>query len=46
MTGNNGTFRCTFGGRSSSEDSGTRILVRWKLLPGQAITAMAFSANI
>jgi hypothetical protein len=46
MTGNSGTFRCTFGGRSSSEDTGTRILVRWKLLPGQAITAMAFSANI
>ena len=45
MTGGSGSFKCTFGGESSSNDTGNRILVRWKLLSGQSITAMAFSAS-
>jgi hypothetical protein len=45
MTGGNGSFKCTFGGESSSNDLSNRILVRWKLTSGQAITAMAFSAS-
>lgn len=45
MTGGSGSFKCTFGGESSSNDTGNRILVRWKLLSGQSITSMAFSAS-
>ena len=43
MAGNSGTFTCTFGTESSSNDSNNRILVRWKLDAGDSITAMSFS---
>ena len=43
MTKSSGTFTCTFGTESSTNDSNNRILVRWKLLSGQSITAMSFS---
>ena len=45
MTGNSGTFNCTFGGESSSNDGNNRILVRWRLDSGDSITAMSFSAT-
>ena len=45
MTGNSGTFNCTFGGESSSNDNNNRILVRWRLDSGDSITAMSFSAT-
>jgi hypothetical protein len=43
MTKSSGTFTCTFGTESSTNDSNNRILVRWKLTSGQSITAMSFS---
>jgi hypothetical protein len=43
MAGSTGTFTCTFGTQSSTNDSNNRILVRWKLTSGQSITAMSFS---
>ena len=43
MTGSTGTFTCTFGTQSSTNDSNNRILVRWKLTSGQSITTMSFS---
>jgi hypothetical protein len=44
MTGSSGTFTCTFGSESSTNDSNNRILVRLKLTSGQSITAMSFSS--
>jgi hypothetical protein len=43
MTKSSGTFTCTFGTESSTNDTNNRILVRWKLTSGQSITAMSFS---
>jgi hypothetical protein len=43
MAGGTGTFKCTFGSQSSTNDTNNRILVRWKLLSGQSITSMSFS---
>jgi hypothetical protein len=43
MTKSSGTFTCTFGTESSTNDSNNRILVRWKLTSGQSITEMSFS---
>ena len=43
MAGTSGTFTCTFGTESSSNDSNNRILVRWRLDAGDSITAMSFS---
>ena len=43
MGGSSGTFTCTFGTESSSNDSNNRILVRWRLDAGDSITAMSFS---
>jgi hypothetical protein len=39
------TYTCTFGGQNSSFNGNGLILVRWKLISGQQITAMSFSAN-
>ena len=44
MTGSSGTFTCTFGTESSTNDTNNRILVRWKMTSGQSITAMSFSS--
>ena len=45
MTSNGGTFTCTFGTESSSNDTNNRILIRWKLTSGQSITAMSFTST-
>ena len=45
MDGTSGTFTCTFGTESSSNDSNNRILIRWRLDSGDSITAMSFSAT-
>ena len=45
MSGTSGTFTCTFGTTSSSNDSNNRILIRWRLDSGDSITAMSFSAT-
>ena len=45
MAGTSGTFTCTFGTESSSNDSNNRILIRWRLDSGDSITAMSFSAT-
>ena len=45
MGSSGGTFTCTFGTESSSNDSNDRVLIRWKLTSGQSITAMSFSAT-
>ena len=45
MSGTSGTFTCTFGTTSSSDDSNNRILIRWRLESGDSITAMSFSAT-
>ena len=45
MSGSSGTFTCTFGGESSTNDSNNRILIRWRLDSGDSITAMSFSAT-
>ena len=45
MSGTSGTFTCTFGTESSSNDSNNRILIRWRLDSGDSITAMSFSAT-
>jgi hypothetical protein len=45
MSGSSGTFTCTFGTESSTNDSNNRILVRWRLDDGDSITAMSFSAT-
>lgn len=43
MAGNSGTFLCTFGTQSSSNSSANEIIVRFKLLAGQSITALSFT---
>ena len=43
MDTNGGTFICTFGEESSSNDSNNRILVRFKLTSGQSISDISFS---
>ena len=45
MDNNGGTFTCVFGTESSSNDTGNRILIRWKLTSGQSITAMSFTST-
>ena len=45
MDNNGGTFTCTFGTESSSNDTNNRILIRWKLTSGQSITAMSFTST-
>ena len=45
MDTNGGTFTCTFGTESSSNDSNNRILIRWKLTSGQSITSMSFTST-
>jgi len=45
MDNDGGTFTCVFGTESSSNDTGNRILIRWKLTSGQSITAMSFTAT-
>lgn len=45
MSGSSGTFTCTFGTESSTNDSNNRILIRWRLDDGDSITAMSFSAT-
>ena len=42
---NGGTFTCTFGTESSSNDSNNRILIRWKLTSGQSVTSMSFTST-
>ncbi|AXQ69712.1 hypothetical protein HOU03_gp130 [Caulobacter phage CcrSC] len=44
MTGGSGTFTMTFGTQSSTNATGNTILVRFKLNPGQSITALSFTA--
>ena len=44
MSGSSGTFTCTFGTESSSNaGSPFRILIRWRLDPGDSITAMSYT---
>ena len=45
MDNDGGTFTCVFGTESSSNDTGNRILIRWKLTSGQSITAMSFTST-
>ena len=45
MTSNGGTFTCTFGTESSSNDTNNRILIRWRLNNGHSITAMSFAST-
>ena len=45
MDNNGGTFTCTFGTESSSNDTNNRILIRWKLTGSQSITAMSFTST-
>ncbi len=45
MDDNGGTFTCTFGTESSSNDSNNRILIRWRLDAGDSITAMSFTST-
>ena len=49
MSGSSGTFTCTFGTESSS-NNGTagsvyRILIRWRLDAGDSITAMSYTST-
>ena len=43
MSGSSGTFTCTFGTQSSTNSTGNDIIVRFKLVAGQSITALSFS---
>lgn len=43
MSGNSGTFAMTFGTQSSTNSTGNAILVRFRLNPGQSITALNFT---
>ena len=45
MDDNGGTFTCTFGTESSSNDTNNRILIRWRLDGGDSITAMSFTST-
>jgi len=45
MTGTGGTFTCTLGTESSSNDTNNRILVRFRLDAGDSITNIQFSAT-
>ena len=45
MDTNGGTFTCTFGTESSSNDSANRILIRFKLTSGQSISALSFTST-
>jgi len=45
MDDNGGTFTCTFGTESSSNDTNNRILIRWRLNSGDSITAMSFTST-
>jgi len=45
MDDNGGTFTCTFGTESSSNDTNNRILIRWRLNVGDLITAMSFTST-
>ena len=45
MTGSGGTFHCTLGTESSSNDTNNRILVRFRLDAGDSITNIQFSAT-
>ena len=45
MDSNGGTFTCTFGTESSSNDTNNRILIRWRLDVGDSITAMSFTST-
>ena len=45
MTGSGGTFTCTLGTESSSNDTNNRILVRFRLDAGDSITNIQFSAT-
>lgn len=43
MSGSSGTFTCTFGTESSTNSTGNDIIVRFKLVSGNSITALSFS---
>lgn len=43
MTGNSGTFTCTFGTQSSTFSTNNDIIVRFKLDAGQSITSLRFT---
>ena len=45
MDNNGGTFTCTFGTESSSNDTNNRILIRWRLNSSDSITAMSFTST-
>ena len=45
MDNNGGTFTCTFGTESSSNDSANRILIRFKLTSGQSISGLSFTST-
>lgn len=44
MTGTSGTFQITFGTQTSTNATDNEILVRFRLNPGQSITALSFTA--
>ncbi len=43
MSGGSGSFQITFGTQSSTNATANQILVRFKLSPGQSITALSFT---
>ena len=43
MDTNGGTFTCVFGTESTSNDSGNRVLIRFKLTSGNSISDISFS---
>ena len=43
MDTNGGTFTCTFGTESSSNDSNNRVLIRFKLTSGNSISDISLS---
>tara|TARA_A100000164_G_scaffold89778_1_gene77535 strand:+ start:7 stop:1863 length:1857 start_codon:yes stop_codon:yes gene_type:complete len=45
MDDNGGTFTCTLGTESSSNDTNNRILIRWRLAAGDSVTAMSFTST-
>lgn len=44
MNGASGAFTATFGTQSSTNSTGNRILIRFKLAAGQSITALSFTS--
>ena len=45
MNGTSGTYTCVFGTESSTNDSNNRILVRFRMDSGDAISALTLAAT-